>query len=148
MLLGRFDRRGSLRPGLSRWMHRDSPVMIRKTDCLMVSACLRNSQEQGLDLLADEAQAVPEVGAHGRLAVAVAAVDVVVAPVGELAHEGDERERGVEFLPDATRGLGVTCRQPDYAAFASQDVDLHVFPPAVFGMITCLPKLRSRCVHA
>ena len=52
---------------------------------------------------------VPEVGAHGRLvvAVAVAAVDVVVAPVGELARERDERERGVELLPDAAHGLRV-----------------------------------------
>ena len=29
---GRIDRRGWLRPGLSRWMQRDSPAMIRRTD--------------------------------------------------------------------------------------------------------------------
>ena len=41
-----------------------------------------------------------------------------------------------------------TSRQPDYAAFASQDIDLHVFPPAVLGIIKAtsrsLVPLRPR----
>jgi len=57
--------------------------------------------EQGLDLLSDQAQAVPEVAAHGGQALPVSAVEVAVAPVGEPAREGDEGERGVEFLMDA-----------------------------------------------
>ena len=31
-----------LRPGLSRWMHRERPVMIRLTDWATIWPCLRN----------------------------------------------------------------------------------------------------------
>ncbi len=42
LLLGRSGSLGWPRPGLSRWRRRDSPAMIRATDCLTARACLRN----------------------------------------------------------------------------------------------------------
>ncbi len=68
-------------------------------------------EEPGLDLLADEAQAVADVGAQGRPVVAV--VEIVVAAVRARAGEGDANEGGVELLADAAFGLGVEGLDPE-----------------------------------
>ena len=70
------------------------------------------SQEDGFDLPSDESQAIPEVGTRGRQVLAVGAVEVAVAAVEELAGEGDQGERGVEFLSDAV--LGPCMEVPDH----------------------------------
>ena len=62
-------------------------------------------EKHGLDFLADQAQAVAKVGAHGRQVAAV--VEVAIAAVGELAREGDQDEGGVEILAHAALGFGV-----------------------------------------
>ncbi len=61
-------------------------------------------EEPALDRLADEAQAVADVGAQGRPVVAV--VEIVVAAVRERAGEGDANEGSVELWADAAFGRG------------------------------------------
>ncbi len=68
-------------------------------------------EEPGLDLLADEAQAVADVGAQGRPVVAV--VEIVVAAVRARAGEGDANEGGVELWADAAFGRGVEGLDPE-----------------------------------
>ena len=66
-------------------------------------------EEHGFGLAPDQSHPVPEVGAHGRQVIIVAGivVDVMVAPVGEQACEGDQREGGMEFRAHAAFGLCV-----------------------------------------
>ncbi len=68
-------------------------------------------EEPGLDRLADEVQAVADVGAQGRTVVAV--VEIVVAAVRARAGEGDANEGGVELLADDALGLGVEGLDPE-----------------------------------
>ena len=72
-------------------------------------------EEPGLGLLADEAQAVADVGAPGRPVVTVGeiVVAIVVAAVRARAGEGDANEGGVELLADAALGLGVEGLDPE-----------------------------------
>ncbi len=101
LLPSRMDLRGWLRPGLSRWRHRDSPAMIRRTDRATIAIRARNMAPVSLPTRRRPFRRL----AHGRLVVA--AVDVAVAPVGELAREGARDRRGAGFPADAALRPGV-----------------------------------------